>query len=325
MSDAPERGAPGSASEPKGELRAARWEPETVDTSFRRPFPWIPVVLVTLLLVGGGVFMFQRTQREIRDLRVQLVRTHAERIGNRAGRVRSFRTRVEGMILRAAAMKHPDAVAPGFTFDSLRGRRGVYVRLREADTVSREAIAHALEIMEPDAIAHCLGITPVAMRTLYTKFAPLTGDWLRTATDSTDGLRLRVRIDEIRRYAERDLPALESIADSEYLLLGIIRGESRAHDDVDMYVFDPRDGTLRFAWNTRANGYLLTVRVAGYHAPNPSREALARSGATDCSIAAQSRTRTGEFGAASGSGPGDAGVEDAGPGEVDAGVLAPLQ
>ncbi len=297
----------------RDELHAARWDPEKTDASFRRPFPWLTASVIVALLAAGGFFLLRRSQNEVAELRAELVRTHSERIGERALRIRGFRNDVETMILRAAALRSPDVSAPGFTFESLRGRPGVYVRLREADAASRDSISRALEIMEPDAIAHCFGLTPVAMRTLYTKCAPLTGQWLQQARELDDALRLRVRVDEIRRYAERDLPALESISESEYLLLTIVRGESRARDEVDVYLFDARTKELRFGWNTRANGYLLTARIAGYSAPSPSVEALARSGATDCSIAAQARTRTGEFGAATGSGPLDAGMPDAGP------------
>ena len=51
--------------------------------------------------------------------------------------------------------------------------------------------------MEPDAIPRCLGLTPVAMRTLYTKSELLRPEWLTRARATRDTIRLRVRIDEV--------------------------------------------------------------------------------------------------------------------------------
>jgi len=294
---------------PGEDLRGARWEPAGHGgPPFRRPLPWLAIGVVVLVLFGAFAWSMRSRAIEIRDKRSELVRRHSAVIGDRGVAITRFRTNVERMLTRAAGMHHPDVLEPGFELDSLRGRSGVYIRLRERDAVSSRTIRHTLESMEPDAIPHCLGLTPVAMRTLYTKDAPLTGEWLRQAQATTDQLRLNVRLDEIERFARRDLPVLESIAQSDYVLATIIRGESRSRDEVDLFVFDARTGAIRLATNTKANGYLLTARIEGYRAPSPSQEALARSGATDCSIAAQARTRTGEFGAAVGNGPADAGV-----------------
>lgn len=284
-------------------LRAARWEPEVDTREFRRPLPWLAIGVVLAIGLAIALYVHHRSTEERRDLRAQLVHDYGTKIASGARGVTRFRAAVERMIQQAARTHAPDALEPGFTLDSLRGKPGVYIRLRESEAATSETISHALEIMEPDAIPHCLGITPVAMRTLYTRYRPITAAWLASARNTTDALRLTVRIDEVDRFASRDLPVLQSIAASDYVLVTIIRGESRATDEVDVFVFDAHSGAVRLATNTKANGYLITARVEGYRAPTPSQEALARSGAVDCSIAAQARTRTGEFGAAEASGP----------------------
>lgn len=298
------------------ELRAARWEPDAGIPTFRRPFPWHWAGLALVLVVGIGLYAKHSRETKLDALEARLVREHTTQVRSHAGEIDRFRQSVEGMVVRAARMPEPSSLEPGFTVESLRGRPGVYIRIRERDTASAAAIGEALSSMEPDAIPRCLGITPVAMRTLYTKSELLKPEWLLRARGSRDTIRLRVRIDEVERFARRDLPVLRSIVESEYVLVSVVRGDTRETSAVDAYVFDARSGALRLATRTRAEGVLITGRISGYRAPTPSAAALAMSGAMDCSIASQIRTRTGEFGAATASSasspsptPLDAGVE----------------
>jgi hypothetical protein len=175
----------------------------------------------------------------------------------------------------------------------------VYLRVREADLESRESLAEAALTMEPDAIARCLGLSPVSARVLYERGGFLDPAWIRQASEANGVLELRVLEDQMERHIDRDLPLLLGVAGAEYFLLVIVRGDDRSTAPVDVHLVDIH-GT--------ANDEALTARIRGQGALVPVRAifdgaprgpalpaaALERSGALDCSIAAQMKALAGE-------------------------------
>lgn len=275
------------------DLRPARYEPTSREPSFRRGPPWHWLGLFGIFVFGATYLYRYQTYREVRDLRTEIQDRYEQGIGREASSVLAFRAKLEDLAIEAAHGQTGTYVREGFTIESLHGRAGLYFRLPAADAVDRAHVAIAARRMSPDAIPRCLGLDPTGLRVLYDRAEFLTPEWVRSVIETKDVMRLRVMQDQLGRHIERDLPLLRSMVVSEYLLLAIVRGDTRVAGAVDVRIYDPRNGQLLLSAPTRSLGTLYTGRIGGTGRHTVAAEARARSGAADCSIASQVRAVAG--------------------------------
>lgn len=262
----------------------------------RFPWRWVLLGLVTAIVLGGGYWW--REQQKEADLRARIVQAYEQRLGDVVNRYRGFREQVEGWVIEAAEADPPARyVDPRLRISALHQGQGLYLRLPAARARSAESIDEAARSMGPDAITRCLGVTPISMRGFYEKGDFLMPGWIDRASEDEAGMmRLRVIDDELARYSERDLPSILNMMQSQYLLLVLERGETRATGPVDVYLYDLRARRKLLSVRTEPAGVLIPVRIAVKGAPPAPRVPVRTDspGATDCSIAAQVKELTGE-------------------------------
>jgi len=286
-----------SASSSQKRLVPAR--PDAGDGGGRPPwaprFPWRWVVLGACalgLFVGSYVF---RERQKATVLRQSILKAYDQKVEPVAKRYRAFRQELENRVLGAAEGGVTEtAVDERLKISGLHGARGLYLRLREENAQSREAIADAAATMEPDAITRCLGLSPTSVRTLYERGDFLERDWTDRIREEESLPRLEVFDDEVNRRYERDLPPVVESMRADYFLLAMVRGANRRVAPVDVYLWDLRrtqSELLRV--RTKSRGMLLPGRIApgGGDLPPPP---IHSSGAVDCSIAAQVKAAAGE-------------------------------
>jgi hypothetical protein len=252
--------------------------------------------VVSLTVLGGGYWLREESKEEA--LRREIHQAYEQQLGEVVDRYRSFRTEIEGWVVQAAEQGPPERyVDPRLRIAALHKGQGLYLRLRRDQARTAEGIEEGAETMEQDAITRCLGITPISMRGFYEKGDFLMPGWIdRAGEDEAGVMRLRVIDDELARYAERDLPGLLNMMQSQYLLLVIQDGETRATGPVDVYLYDLRDDQKLLSVRTEPDGVLIPVRISVPGAPPAPRVAqrVDSPGAFDCSIAAQVKELTGE-------------------------------
>ncbi len=176
----------------------------------------------------------------------------------------------------------------------LHGAAGVYLRVHEDAVDDPYTLAEAGRGMTQDAIARCLGLSPLSLRGLYERLPFVEPEWMERTNAADDNMRLRVVQDELERRASRDLPVLMDMVQSDYFLLAVEHGSSRSEHPVDVYLWDIRRNALLLKTRTQARGALIPVRIGIGDAPAGSAPApQLRGGVTDCSIASQVRAAAG--------------------------------
>ena len=147
--------------------------------------------------------------------------------------------------------------------------------------------------MYPDAIARCLGLSPLSLRPLYERGRFLEPAWLREVQEAPGSMRLRVLEEELDRFARRDLPILMELSRADYFLLVLERGANRRDAPVDVFLWDLKRDALLLSVRAKANrGLLVPVRLASARqATAPPRPRI--GGQVDCAIAAQVKEAAG--------------------------------
>lgn len=280
-------------------LKPARPPEEGGKPEYAPRFPWRWVVLgfAALSILGGGYYL--REQSKEQALREQIQQAYTQQLGPVVDRYRGFRDELEDWVVEAAEEGPPARyVDPRLRIAALHQGQGLYLRLRADQARTKEGIEEAALQMGPDAITRCLGISPISVKGFYEKGAFLMPGWIdRAAEDRAGMMRLRVIDDELARFGDRDLPPLLNMMQSQYFLLVIERGETRAAGPVDVFLYDLRGDRKLLSLRTEPEGgVLIPVRIATKGAPAGPRAALPTDspGAADCSIAAQMKELTGE-------------------------------
>jgi hypothetical protein len=275
------------------ELEPATYQ-EPEERAFKPPSPWKWIVAVTIALAGIIGYYQWRERSKAAALRDEIVQTYGAEVEPVAQRVRDFRDKLESWV-RQVAHDAPETWADErLDLSGLHGASGVYLRVHEDAVDDPEALSNAGRSMGPDAIARCLGLSPLSLRGLYERAAFVEPEWLERVNAADDNLRLRVIKDELERRSSRDLPVLMDMVQSDYFLLAVQHGSDRREHPVDVYLWDLRRDALLLKTRTQARGALIPVRVGIGDTPYGTAPApQLRAGVTDCSIASQVRQAAG--------------------------------
>jgi hypothetical protein len=279
-------------------LRPATYGDSSKEASFRPRSPWAGLLfVVSAIALAVGLYRWNEA-RKADEVRTKILTAFQDEVGPAAPRLRDFRERIERWVVEAEGIDDGETWArPGFAIDELHTLRGVYLRIAEEDATDVDALRQAASAMVPDAIGRCLGLSPVALRGFYERGRFLHEGFVDEIEGTDDVMRLRVIEEQLRNNLRRDLPLLVSMAESEYFLLVVQRGETRHENPVDFYLWDMRRDTDALLMRTRAKarGMLITARIGLPGAPYQKRPdvSLRRSGAQDCSLASQARAATG--------------------------------
>lgn len=269
--------------------------PDTGDDlkSFRPRMPWkwiAPFVAIVLTIFG---YEYWKDVREMARMRGKIVATHERGLAPVRTRIDALRTKIEDLALAELAREPERLVDERLNVDALHRGHGLYLRVNAAQVRDRQTLSNAAKTLVPDVIGDCLGISPASARGFY-EYGEFLSDGWRSEVDAADSvLRLRVLEDELNRRIDRDLPALTTLLESEWFMLAVERGASRADGPVDVYLWDLRTNTKLLALRTRAEGSLIMAQAQFGDAPSGPRAAApgptAATSANDCSIASQVR------------------------------------
>ncbi len=275
------------------DLKPATYE-EPEERAFKPPSPWKWIVAVTVALaVIIGYYQWRQRSKE-QAMRDEIVQTYGAEVEPVAQRVRDFRAKLESWVTQVAHDAPETWVDERLDLSGLHGASGVYLRVHEDAVDDPGTLADAGRSMGPDAIARCLGLSPLSLRGLYERAAFVEPQWLERVNAADDNLRLRVIKDELDRRASRDLPVLMDMVQSDYFLLAVQHGSDRREHPVDVYLWDLRRDALLLKTRTQARGALIPVRVGLGDTPYGTAPApQLRAGVTDCSIASQVREAAG--------------------------------
>ncbi len=280
-------------------LRPATYGDSPKDEGFGPRIPWAKLTLVVALVAAGVTFYFYREARKVDEARAQILAMFQAEVGPVAPQLRAFRERIERWVIEAEAIDDGESWAkPGFRFTELHDLRGVYLRIDEEDARDVERLRVAAAGMAPDAIGRCLGIAPVALRGFYERGRFMNEGFIEEVEHTDQPMRLRVIEEQLRANLRRDLPLVLSTTEADYFLLVVQRGRTRHSNPVDFYLWDlrPERGELLVRARAEARGALLTARIGLPGAPRTKAPDISprRTGAQDCSLAAQVRAATGE-------------------------------
>lgn len=275
------------------ELKPARYD-ESPSNRFRPRLPMkaIAGALAMLMIAVTAYYSSQNSQSV--DLRQSIADIHHNDIQPVAEHIGAFRTKLMETVHTLAAREPRELAKPGLEIERFARRPGIYMRVNEADLGDDEALAEAMESMVPDSLGACLGLSPQATAPLFSTREILTQEWLETTLAEEDVLRLRVAERQLLNQVEHDLPLVLDLVQSDYLLLMVVRGESRMESPVDVYLWDLREDELLAQTRTVQRGRLLNVRIGVGEPPRVrGHELPQRSGVVDCSIASAVRGLTG--------------------------------
>lgn len=275
--------------------------------SYRPKLPWLGL-LAGLALVGTlvGVYMWQqRVDRE----------RHLQRLKGLDAReidpVRSRYHRFERSLLRRVgraqkALRHADAIAPGFRWAELRQQSVAYLHLpagtsRQTPVSLRELVQQSVQT---DAIPRCLGLVAEPL----TRLPLLASEVLKPLESRLRGgdgvMRLRVLRDELSRVVRRDLPRLQAVMAADATLV-VIENEVPATTAVpaarpnavrrsaSFWLWGPEE-QLRFHVRVdTSNQRVLQAKLGAARttATSSSQQRALQQVAADCSVASALRQR----------------------------------
>ncbi|MCA9582082.1 MAG: hypothetical protein KC416_09830 [Myxococcales bacterium] len=257
----------------------------------RMPWKWIGLGAVVLAFLVG-MYHLDEARKE-REARETIEATFQGPLATAVDRYRAFRGKIEGWALEAANENPPETHAdPRLQISALHQATGAYLRLHADDATDGESIAKAARAMRPDAIGKCLGIAPTSLQGFYAQGDFLLPEWLNTARETENTLRLKVLRDDLELRVKRDLPNLLEVMRAQYFLLTIQRGESRAKGPVDVFLWDLQKDERLLAVRTQSTGTLMRVRIGGSRRANHAN--VDSAAIHDCSIASQIKEAAGE-------------------------------
>ncbi len=278
-------------------LKAARIESADERPAYAPRIPWkaiLAAIVVVLVFITG--YQWREAQKE-EALRTQITQVYRSRIVPVAERYRSFREKLERLVLTAVRRPGPEEmVDPRLRISALHRGEGLYLRVQASDVHNVESLELAARSMGPDSIGACLGVAPTSARGLYDLGGILRPEWVDKARDATSLMKLRVLDTELARRSEREVPAVVEMMRAEYFLLVVDRGATRSEGPADVYMWDLRSERPLLATRTQLRGTVVPIRIAMPGAPRTRLFApdAVQSSANDCSIAAQVKARAGE-------------------------------
>ncbi len=280
-------------------LRPATYGESPKEAGFVPRMPWAKLLFAVTLIASAVAFYFYREARKVDAARAEILANFQSEIGPVAPQLRGFRERIERWVVEAQAIDDGESWAkPGFQFEELHDLRGVYLRIAEEDARDVEKLRAAAASMAPDAIGRCLGVAPVALRGFYERGRFMNEGFIEEVERTEDLMRLRVIGEQLRGNLRRDLPLVLGTTEADYFLLVVQRGQTRHRNPVDFYLWDlrPERGELLVRARAEARGALFTARIGLPGAPRTKAPDISprRTGAQDCSLAAQVRAATGQ-------------------------------
>ena len=206
--------------------------------SFAPNFPWKWVIPIGLAVVGFVGFYQWRDRTRTHELKQTIASAYQGNVVPVRERSDAFRAIVEGWIEEAAAAPPENWADPRLDLSRLHRAEGIYLRLHQSHTTSREQIVEGARTMEPDAITRCLGLSPVSLRGFYERLDVLDPAWFDEVRATDDVLRLRVLQEQLEVRIERDFPVMLDVARADYFMLTIQHGEDRRSSPVDVFLWD---------------------------------------------------------------------------------------
>lgn len=261
---------------------------------YRPGLPWkrIGFLLLIVGLIIGAYFWRQKVRADA--LRERMREQHATEVAPTLHALAATRADVVEKSLSAeggAATRLVDAPVP---ISSLHDENVVYLRARQTDLGSEEALQVAIEDEDEDAIGSCLGLDLIRVASLSDVPEVLTAKWLAGADDTNDMMRLSVREEQLTAAISRELPALSAMVPAQYFLLLVVQGQSRLKDPVDVFMWDLEQDRLLLRSRTENHGKLITVLSQ----IGPETDSARAKGdpivTADCSIAAHIKAQLGE-------------------------------
>jgi hypothetical protein len=258
----------------------------------RLPWKWIAGAGASLALVLGTVHY--RNQQEIAALRANVLDVHRSQLGPLGARYDALLAKIYRNTAGAAARKPESYVDPRLKLDALGSSVGIYLRLNAKRATDPEQIANASLDENRDAIAACLGLSPVWFPELYAHGTFLESRFIKQAESAESVMKLRVIAEELRQRTRRDLPFVVDALKAQWFMLALTRGDNRRDAPVDVYVWDLRNDALLLSGRAQADGMLVSARIAvSGQKPGQYANGEQSGAAQDCSIAAQLRALAG--------------------------------
>jgi hypothetical protein len=259
------------------------------------PWKWIGGAGAFLALSLGTCHY--RDQQEIAAMRANVLDVHRSQLGPLGARYDALLAKIYRNTAAAAARKPESYVDPRLKLDALGSSPGVYLRLDAKHATDPDKIANASLDENQDAIAACLGLSPVWFPELYAHGTFLEGRFIKQAESAESVMKLRVIAEELRQRTRRDLPFVVDALKAQWFLLTLTRGDNRRDAPVDVYLWDLRSDSLLLSARAQADGMLVSARIAVAGQKPGQYASGAQSGAAqDCSIASQLRELAGAAG-----------------------------
>jgi hypothetical protein len=259
------------------------------------PWKWIGGAGALLALSLGTCHY--RDQQEIAAMRANVLDVHRSQLGPLGARYDALLAKIYRNTAAAAARKPESYVDPRLKLDALGSSPGVYLRLNAKHATDPDQIANASLDENKDAIAACLGLSPVWFPELYAHGTFLEGRFIKQAESAESVMKLRVIAEELRQRTRRDLPFVMEGLKAQWFMLTLTRGDNRRDAPVDIYLWDLRSDSLLLSARAQADGMLVSARIAVAGQKPGQYASGAQSGAAqDCSIASQLRELAGSTG-----------------------------
>lgn len=256
------------------------------------PWKWIGGAAAFLALSLGTCHY--RDQQEIAAMRANVLDVHRSQLGPLGARYDALLAKIYRNTAAAAARKPENYVDPRLKLDALGSSAGVYLRLNAKQATDPDKIASASLDENKDAIAACLGLSPVWFPELYAHGTFLESRFIKQAESAESVMKLRVIAEELRQRTRRDLPFVVDALKAQWFMLALTRGDNRRDAPVDIYLWDLRSDSLLLSARTQADGMLVSARIAVAGQKPGQYASGAQSGAAqDCSIASQLRELAG--------------------------------
>lgn len=279
------------------DLTPAPLRPEFGRASYAPRIRW--KIIAVLVVVVGGAYLAHRWQqvRRADAFRSTILRTYATQLAPTAQRAYELGGRIEQWAQEAAQRGSPPSfIAEDFDWLKLRESAVLYLRLRPEEATSAAKIRKASAGFERDGIASCLGIDTASLKSFYARMAFLDPEGLERLRHTEDMWKLRVHQDELKRRAERDMPALQRMLTSRYVWLVLQNGIDRRQHPVDVFVWRLPEGRLVLRTRIDAEGSLLHAHIGSGRRTSNADNAVSSNAATnsaqDCAIAAALKNKT---------------------------------
>lgn len=284
----------------KPRLVPARPDATAESAAYMPRIPW-GIVLVGALSVAAivGSYLWKQ-KRKADDLRAAMVQVHDVELKQAQSAYIAMRDKLEDLITNVAGSEPATLADPRLHIPGLRSGRGLYLRLPLSEAQSKEGIARAAKLMEPDRIANCLGLAPASARGLYEKGEFLLPAWLDQIKQQDSVLSLRVQDEMLSRRIKGDLPSVMGLVRSDWFMLVLQEGETRRDHPVRVYLWDLAQQQLLLRARVKSQGVLLTSRILSSSPPPaaaaPQDQESRTGAANDCSIASQLKQLTPDAG-----------------------------